>query len=176
MFAGGTGGVLTIVRLALAVPPLPPSFDVTAPVTLFCTPEPVASTLTVKLHEAAPARLAPTSATLAAPAVAVMVPPPQLPVRPFGVATTNPAGSTSVKPTPVNVVAAFVLLSVNVSVVVALGRSVDVPNAFAIVAGVTAATVTLALAVLPVPPLADPTAPVTLFLAPLVVPVTLTEN
>jgi hypothetical protein len=66
------GGASTL-TLAEAVPPVPPSFEVTLPVVLFC--------------------------------VAVMVPPPQLPVRPFGVDTTRPAGRVSVKPTPVRAVA-----------------------------------------------------------------------
>jgi hypothetical protein len=36
--------------------------------------------------------------------VPVIVPPPQLPISPLGVETTNPAGRVSLKPTPVRVV------------------------------------------------------------------------
>ena len=34
--------------------------------------------------------------------MAVIVPAPHVPVRPFGVETTSPAGSVSLKPTPVS--------------------------------------------------------------------------
>jgi hypothetical protein len=36
--------------------------------------------------------------------VAVIVPPPQLPVKPLGVETTKPAGNVSLKPIPPSVV------------------------------------------------------------------------
>ena len=38
------------------------------------------------------------------PATAVIVPPPQLPVRPLGVETVSPDGKVSLNPTPVRVV------------------------------------------------------------------------
>src|SRR5438132_888137 len=44
MFAAGEAAMM---RPAVAVPPLPPCTEVTAPVTLFCGPEPVAVTFTV---------------------------------------------------------------------------------------------------------------------------------
>jgi len=50
------------------------------------------------------AMLAPERLITFVPAVAVIVPPPQLPVMPFGVETTRPEGSVSLKPTPVSVV------------------------------------------------------------------------
>jgi hypothetical protein len=46
--------------------------------------------------------VAPVRVRLPAPAVAVMVPPPQLPVRPFGMEISKPEGKASVKPTPVS--------------------------------------------------------------------------
>ena len=49
----------TTVTLADAVLPVPPSTDAIAPVVLFCGPAAVLSTSTAKVHEAAPARLAP---------------------------------------------------------------------------------------------------------------------
>src|SRR5581483_11224317 len=64
-------------------------------------PAVVAVTFTLKVHAAAGARVAPASVTAWPPALAVIVPPPQLPVRPLGVATTRPEGRLSVKPTPV---------------------------------------------------------------------------
>ena len=103
--------------------------------------------------------------TLPAPATAVTVP-PHVSARPFGVATTRPAGSVSVKPTPVSAVAAFGLVSVNVSVVVPFTTMLAAPNALAIVGGATATTVRLAEAVPPVPPSVEVTALVVLFLAP----------
>ena len=51
------------------------------------------------------------------PATAVMVPPPHVPDKPLGVATTSPAGRLSVKLKPVNVVEVLGLLMLNVSAV-----------------------------------------------------------
>ena len=78
---------------------------------------------------------------LPVPATAVTVPPHVL-ASPFGVATTRPAGSVSVKPTPVSAVPAFGLVSVNVSVVVPFTRMPGAPKAFAIVGGPIAVSVT----------------------------------
>jgi hypothetical protein len=80
-----------ISRLAVAAAPLPASTDDTALVTLFTTPDPLAVTLTVNVHDAPAARLAPASETLVAPATAVIVPPPQAPLKPFGVDTDDAA-------------------------------------------------------------------------------------
>ena len=88
-------------RDAVAVEPLPPSFDVTAPVVLVLAPGIVPVTSTAKVHEAPPASEAPDRLTLLASAAATIVPPPQLPITPAGVATTSPAGSGSVTLTPV---------------------------------------------------------------------------
>ena len=49
------------------------------------------------------------------PSPAVMVPPPQAPLRPFGVEMRRPPGNASVKPMPVSVETVFGLLIVNVS-------------------------------------------------------------
>jgi len=67
-------------------------------------PPVVPVTFTANVQDVEAARLAPVKLMLPDPAVAVMVPPPQLPTRPLGVETTRPAGKTSVKPTPVSVV------------------------------------------------------------------------
>ena len=99
---GIAGAAAPTVRAAEAVPPVPPSTDVTAPDVLFFVPALVPVTLTLKIHEAFDASVAPVKFTLPEPLVAVTVPPPQLPVRPFGVATRRPAGSESVKPTPLS--------------------------------------------------------------------------
>ena len=61
-------------------------------------------TFTAKVHEVLDARLAPVKLITFVACVAVIVPPPQLPVRPLGVETTRPVGRVSLKPTPVSVV------------------------------------------------------------------------
>ncbi|MBK7660155.1 MAG: hypothetical protein IPJ28_13885 [Betaproteobacteria bacterium] len=93
-------GGATTVRLAEAVPPGPPCVEVMLPDVLFLRPAVVANTLTEKLQVLFAASVAPDRLTAPEPAVAVIVPPPQLPVRPLGVATSRPKGSVSVKPTP----------------------------------------------------------------------------
>jgi hypothetical protein len=138
----GVGG--TTFRVALAVFPVPPFVELTAPDTLGYVPRgPV--TFTEKVHEAPAASVAPVKLTLPDPAVAVMVPPPQLPVRPFGVATTRLPGKVSVKAMPLRErVFAAGLVTVKVRVVVLFGRIDTAPNAFPIEGG--AATEMLAVA------------------------------
>jgi len=89
----------TTVRLAVAVLPLPPSVDVTAPVLLFCMPVETAVTLTVNEQEPETARVDPARLTEVDPATAAIVPLHE-PTTPLGVATTSPVGKVSVKPTP----------------------------------------------------------------------------
>ena len=97
-----TGGEVTVME-ALDVLPGPLSVAVTV-TELFFTPPVVPVTFTLKVQEVVLARVAPERLTLPEPATAVMVPPPQEPVRPFGVETTRPAGRVSLKPTPVRAV------------------------------------------------------------------------
>src|SRR6266851_4002903 len=144
-----TGGATTV-TLALEVLPVPPSVEVTCTL-LFFAPAVVPVTFTEKVQEELVAKVAPDRVTLPEPAVAVMVPPPQLPVRPFGVATTKPAGSVSVKATPVSgmvLIAGFVM--VKLKLVEPFSGMVTAPNALVIIGGV--ATARLAVAVFPVPP------------------------
>jgi hypothetical protein len=100
------GGASTV-RLADAVPPVPPSVEVTFPVVLFLVPAVVPVTLTENVHDALAARVPPNRLTVPEPAVAVIVPAPHVPVNPFGVETTKPAGSVSLKPTPVSALVAL---------------------------------------------------------------------
>src|SRR6202049_5208922 len=79
VIAGGA----TTVRLADAVPPFPPSADVTAAVVLFLNTGAVPVTFTLNVHPALAASVAPVRLTLADPAAAVIVPPPQVPVTPL---------------------------------------------------------------------------------------------
>jgi|SRR5580658_8583 hypothetical protein len=125
----------TTVTLADAVFPVPPSVELTALVTLFCTPLAIPTTLTEKLHDVPPASVAPDNATVAAPALAEIVPPPHVPLKPFGVATTSPAGSESLKATELRELLALGFAKVNVSEVAAFRAMFAAPKAFAIVGG-----------------------------------------
>src|SRR5579885_2723205 len=100
-------------------------FEVTVEVVFVSSPDsaPDAVTFTLKVQPAPPARVAPVREMVLVPAVAVMVPPPQDPASPLGVETTSPAGSVSVKPTPVRLVVALGFAMVKVRLVVPLGRS-----------------------------------------------------
>jgi hypothetical protein len=93
------------------------------------------------------------------PATAVAVP-PQVLLNALGVATTRPAGRLSVKAIPVSVTLVFGFWMVNVSDVVPFSGMVAAPNTLVMVGG--EATVKLAVAVLPVPPLVELTAPLVL--------------
>src|SRR5262249_45538374 len=166
-------GGATTAMLAEAVPPVPPSVDVTAPVVLFCCPAAVPVTFTLNVQEAVTARLAPDRLITLVFCVAVIVPPPQVPVRPFGVEIIKPAGKVSLKATPVSVVVVFGLVRVKLSDVVPFNGMLAAPNALAIVGG--AITVIEAFEVLPVPPFVELTETL-LFFAPAVVPVTFTET
>src|SRR5215472_9650879 len=115
------------------------------------------STLTV--HDAFAARVPPTKLIEPAPATGLNVPPQVL--LPFGAgATTNPAGRLSVNASPVSVTFVFGFWMVKVSVVVPFNGIWCKVNNFWIVGGT--ATVRLAVAVLPVPPLVEVTEPVVL--------------
>src|SRR5271156_2148432 len=125
------------VMLAEAVFPVPPSVEVTALVTLFCVPAAVPVTFTAKLQDALAANVALARLTLVDPAVAAIVPPPQLPVNALGVDTSKPAGKVSVKAMPLRDEAILGLPRLNVSVVVALSGTLAAPKDLAIVGGTT---------------------------------------
>ena len=102
----GSGGCWlgpATIRVAVAVPPFPPSFEVTGPVVLFCVPEVTPVTFKEKEQEEIAESVAPERLTLLDPAAAVIVPPSQVPVNVFGVAITCPDGRVSVNPTPLKV-------------------------------------------------------------------------
>src|SRR5208282_2794542 len=111
------------------------SFDITALVVLLSVPSVVPVTLTEKLHDALAARVEPDRLTLPDPAVAVIVPPPQLPLRPLGVDTTSPAGNESVNPTPVRLAAVFGFERLKVSDLLPFSGIVAAPNALPIFGG-----------------------------------------
>jgi hypothetical protein len=165
-----TGGASTLIE-AEAVPPVPPSVDVTLPVVLFCSPAVMPVTFTEKVQDALAARLAPDRLMVLVPAVAVIVPPPQVPVWPLGVEMTRPAGSVSLNPTPVSVVVVLALWIVKLREVEPFSGMLAAPNVLLITGGPT--TVTLALDVLPAPPSVELTL-TELFCTPATTPVTLT--
>ena len=170
------GGTAATVTLAEATAPGPPSTELIVLVVLFFVPNVVPVTLTLKVHEALEASVVPAKLMLPDPAVAVIVPPPQLPVRLLGVETARPAGKVSVKPTPVNVVEPLGLVMVKLSEVELFSTTLPEPKDFAIVGGTIATTVTLADAVPPAPPSTEVTVLVVLFFVPNVVPVTFTPK
>ncbi len=70
------GGATTLM-LAEAVPPVPPSVEVTLPVVLFCVPAAVPVTFTAKVQEAVGRQGCAGQADHVGACVAVIVPPPQ---------------------------------------------------------------------------------------------------
>ena len=111
------------------------------------------------LQEALPASDAPERLMDPEPAAAVVAP-SHVVVSPLGVATCRPAGRVSLNAMPLSAWPAFGLLRLNVNEVLAFNRMLAAPKAFVMAGGV--ATVKLAEAVLPVPPLVDVTFPVVL--------------
>src|SRR6516162_2235034 len=84
---------------------------------------------TVNIHVAPAASVAPVKLIDPDPGAAVIVPPPQDPLTPFGVATTSPAGSVSVNPTPVSEVPPLGLLRLKLTLVVPPTPILDTANA-----------------------------------------------
>jgi hypothetical protein len=160
------GGATTL-TLVEAVPPVPPSVEVMLPVVLFCVPAAMPVTLIENVQEPLATMVPPDRLITFVPAVAVIVPAPQVPVMLFGVEITRPAGSVSLKPTPVSAVAVFGLVMVKLSEVDPFSGMLGAPKAFEIVGGAT--TVIEALEVLPVPAVVS-LAETLLFFTPEVVP------
>ena len=148
------GGATTLIE-AEAVPPVPPSVDVMFPVVLFCVPAAVPVTLTENVQEPLAAIVPPLRLMTFVPAVAVIVPAPQVPVRPFGVETTRPAGSVSLNATPVSPTVVFELVMVKLSEVEPFSGMLAAPKALMMIGGPI--TVMEAVEVLPVPPSVDVT-------------------
>src|SRR5260370_12729004 len=144
------------------------------PVALFLTPTvvPLRFTKMEQLGLAA-GSVPPVKVMVDEPAVAVTVP-PQLLVRPLGVATTRPAGKLSVKAIPVRSTLAVGLLRSKPTNTVAFSATALAKSVLVMVGG--AATFKVADAVLPVPPLVEVTLPVVLRKLPGVLPVTFTDR
>jgi hypothetical protein len=144
-------GGATTTMLAEAVPPVPPSVEITLPVVLFFVPAAVPVTFTAKLQEALAASVAPERLITFVPWVAVIVPPPHVPVCPLGVETTRPAGRVSLNPTPVSVVVVLLFWMVKLSEVEPFSGMLAAPNDLLMAAGpVPPVTLIEAVVVLPV--------------------------
>jgi len=128
-------------------------------------------TVTLSVHGTPGATEAPLKEMVRVAAVVVSVP---LQTGALLLATSNPAGKVSLKPTPVSVVVVFEFVMLNESVVVPPCANGFGLNPLLIEGGDT--TVMPAEAVLPVPPLLDDTFPVVFVYTPAVVPVTVTLN
>ena len=148
------GGDRTVTE-AFEVLPVPPSVELTVTL-LFLVPAVVPCTFTETMHEALDAKIPPERLTEPDPAVAVAVPPQPL-LRLDGVATTKPEGRLSVNAIPLAELV-FGLLIVKVRLVVPFNGIVAAPNALVMDTGL--ATLRFAVAVFPVPPLVELTAPV----------------
>jgi hypothetical protein len=166
------GGATTLIE-AEAVPPVPPSVEVTFPVVLFCVPAAIPVTFTEKLQKLLAAIVPPLRLITFVPAVAVIVPAPQDPVNPFGVEITRPAGRVSLKATPVIAVVVLLFWMVKLKLVEPFNGMLAAPKALMMTGGPV--TVIEAFDVLPVPPSVEVTV-TELFFTPAVVPCTLTET
>jgi hypothetical protein len=165
-----TGGAITM-SVASELFPVP-WVDVIRTELLF-VPALVPVTFTLIVQFALLASVPEDKLRLADPAVALAVP-PQLFVNDGVAATTTPAGRLSVNARPVRPRLEFGFVMMIVSDVEPLIGTFAAPNALATDGG--AATLRLALAVLPVPPLVDVTAPVVFVYWPAVAPVTVKLN
>jgi hypothetical protein len=133
------GGATTVSTAVLLVAPVPPSVDVTASVVLLLLPALVPVTSAEKVHDEPAAgdavSVPPVRLMVLLPAVAVIVPLPQEPVNPLGVATTKPAGKLSVKATPLSELVVFGLVMVKLSVLLAFNATLVGLKALLIVVG-----------------------------------------
>jgi hypothetical protein len=165
------GGVPVTFNVAvLLVAPGPLSVEVITLVVFSFVPVAVPVTFTEIEHELLAATVPPDKLIELEPAIADGVP-LQVLLNAFEIETTRPAGNVSLNATPLRLVE-FGLLMVNVRLVLAFSKIELAPKALLMVGGV--ATVMLADAVFPVPPLVELIAPVVLFFTPEVVPVTFT--
>ena len=175
------GGAITV-NVSLAVPPVPPSVELTVLVVLTCAPALMPLTLTEKVHDEAASgdavNVPPDKLTVEGEpggllTVAVIVPLPQEPTTVVD-ASFRPAGKLSVNATPLSALAVFGLVTVKLSVLLPLSGMLLGLNDLLMVGG--AITVSVSLAVPPVPPSVELTVLVVFTCAPALMPVTLTEK
>jgi len=168
------GGDTTAAVAVLLVAPGPVSFEEIGPVVFALTPGVVAFRLTIIVHESLADSVAPARLMDDEPAAAVAVP-PQLLLRLFGEATTNPEGSASANEIPESDMPGFGFSMVKKMEIVPFSATLLALKNLLIVGASAAVTVSVALEVFPAPPSVEVTVTV-LFLVPAVVAVTLTER
>ena len=168
------GGITTPSEATLLPAPAAVSFAEINPVLVDCVPAARPVTFTENVQKPLPVSVAPDKLMRFVPPVAVIVPAPQVPVRPLEADITSPGGSVSLNPIPVSVSFVFGLLMVKKSWVIPLIGTVAVPNPILTLGGDVMPR--LAVAVLPVPPFVDVTAPVVLVTSMGSVPLTFTLN
>src|ERR1700676_868801 len=150
-------GGATTVRGALEVLPGPPSLEVTVTALIFA-PALIANTLTEKVQEEPGVSVPPARVMVLLSIGAETVPVPQVPT---GAAfTKTPFGRVSVNATPVSGTVVFGLVMTKVRVLAVFTGMLAGLKDLTMLGG--AATVRLAVAVLPEPPLVELTAPVVL--------------
>jgi hypothetical protein len=106
----------------------------------------------------AAAMLPPDNETFCEPGAAVIVPLPQLPVRPLGVATIKPAGNGSLNAMPLRTSDEFGFVIAKVKLVELPKPIAAEPNVFAMLGAPPINNV--AVAAFPVPPFVEETVPV----------------
>jgi len=141
------GGPITVTD-AFEVFPVPPLVETTCTL-LFFTPGIVPVTFAEIVHDPPGVKVPLASDTDPAPAVAVTVPPQEEPVKPFGDATTSPAGKMSVNVIPLSVSFVLGLLTANERLVVPFSGIVAAPKLLVIAGGLI--TVSTAVEVFPFP-------------------------
>jgi hypothetical protein len=163
-----TLGGATTVSVSVAVPPVPPSVELTVPVVLTCVPTLMPVTVTEKVHDepaagdavsVPPDKLTVEGVPGGLLMVAVMVPLPHEPVTVVD-ASFTPPGKLSVKATPLRALAVFGLVTVKLKVLLLFSGTLFGLNDFEIVGGAT--TIKVSEAVPPVPPSVELTALVVL--------------
>src|SRR5579864_5189753 len=159
---------------AVAAFPVPPLVEVTGLVVFVYEPSVVPTTLTEKTHHEYGAMVAPLSLIVEVPAVATMVPPSHEPIMLLGVAISSPAGSVSLKPTPVRFTLFATLTMRKLNQVVVLTLTSSSPKNLNMTGGAT--TTIRAEALPPGPPSTEVTTLVVLVKAPGDLPTTLTKN
>lgn len=159
------------VKVAVAVVPVPPLVEVTAPVVLAYVFPTADVTFTLITQGVATATVAPVILTTPVPAVAVKVAPVHpTSLAPFGLDITRPLGNVSEMATPVRLTVSGLVIVIVKSELVPVLMLVGV-NVLLTVGGLL--TIRFALAVNPVPPFVELTVPVVLVAVPAVVSVTL---
>ena len=155
-------GGATTVRVSVAVPPVPPSVELTVPVVLTCAPAAMPVTLTENVHDPLEASVPPDKLTVEGDPgglliVAVIVPLPQEPVTVVE-ANFNPPGNVSVNATPLSDTLLFGLVSVKLNVLFPPTGMLLGLNDLLMVGGL--ATVSVADAAAPLPPSVELIGPV----------------